>query len=86
MFTSIIDLINQAPDWVAAVTAIFMGLKMFTALTPSTSDNEVVDKVLKFLNILALNVFKDKNEDSDVYQKKLHIGNSDKSFVPHSID
>ena len=65
MFTSIIDLINQAPDWVAAVTAIFMGVKMFTALTPSTTDNEVVDKILKFLNIIALNVFKDKNEDSD---------------------
>lgn len=65
MITAMIEFINQAPDWVAAVTAIFMGLKMLTALTPSTADNAAIDKALKVLNILALNVFKDKNEDAD---------------------
>jgi hypothetical protein len=65
MITAMIEFINQAPDWVAAVTAFFMGLKTLTALTPSTADNVAVDKALKVLNILALNVFKDKNEDAD---------------------
>ena len=64
MITAMIEFINQAPDWVAAVTAFFMGLKTLTALTPSTADNAAVDKALKVLNILALNVFKDKNEDA----------------------
>jgi hypothetical protein len=34
-----------------------------TALTPSTSDDKIVNGILKFLNVIAGNVGKNKNAD-----------------------
>jgi len=56
-------LIDLLPEWVAALTATFMGLKAVTMITPTTHDNTVVNFVLKVLNFLALNILKDKNAD-----------------------
>jgi hypothetical protein len=36
-----------------------------TALTPSTSDDAIVQKILNILNFLSLNIGKNKNADAD---------------------
>lgn len=44
----------------AAVVAI---ANIITAATPSTHDNQVLNGILKILNLLSLNVGKNKNAD-----------------------
>lgn len=60
---TILAIFEQAPAWVTALTALVTGVSAITAITPSTSDNAIVAKILKGLNFLALNVFKNKNAD-----------------------
>lgn len=45
-------------------TAVLSIATVITALTKSTADNKVVDFLLKFLNVLAGNVGKNKNADA----------------------
>lgn len=37
---------------------------LVTAVTPSQSDNLVLDNILRFLNLLAGNVLKNRNKDA----------------------
>lgn len=65
LITTAIEFIDAAPAWVNALTAAFVGLKALTMLTPTKADNVILDKILKVLNFLALNILKDKNADSE---------------------
>ena len=60
---TIIELYNQLPPWIEAVTAVVTAATAITALTPTKTDNEILNGVLKFLNFLAGNVLKNKNAD-----------------------
>jgi len=63
-------LINQAPDWLVALSGLVTALTGFTALTPSKLDDKVLGKAtkyvnfaLKFANMGAGNVGQNKNKD-----------------------
>lgn len=56
-------ILEAAPVWLTAITGVVTAATAITALTPSKSDDEVLDKILKVLNILAGNVGKNKNAD-----------------------
>lgn len=58
-----IEFIDSVPAWVSALLMLFAGAKAITILTPTRSDDKVVDSILKVLNILAGNFGKDKNAD-----------------------
>jgi len=65
-------LAKQAPDWLLAISGLVTALTAFTAITPSKLDDEVLGKatkyvnfVLKFANVGAGNVGKNKNKDEE---------------------
>lgn len=58
-------LFDSFPAWLAAVTSVVTAATAITALTPSTSDDKVIDSVLRVLNVLAGNVGKNKNADEE---------------------
>ncbi len=61
----VIDLYDKLPAWVEAITAIVAASTALTALTPTKTDNKIVDSVLGVLNFLAGNVLKNKNADAE---------------------
>ena len=51
------------PDWIQALCGLVTAATAVTALTPSTSDDKIVNTILKALNMLAGNVLKNTNAD-----------------------
>ena len=49
--------------WIGALTALVTAATGLTALTPTRSDNVVVDGMLRALNFIAGNFLKNKNAD-----------------------
>lgn len=62
--TQLLSYTDQLPAWLTAVTTLVTGATAVTALTPSKTDNKIIDVVLKVLNFLAGNFFMNKNADS----------------------
>jgi len=60
---AILNLLDAAPAWLHAITALVTAATAITALTPSTADDKVVAMILRVLNLLAGNVGKNKNAD-----------------------
>lgn len=56
---------KEAAEWIVAITAVVTAATAITALTPSKSDNKIIDFVLKILNFVAGNVLKNKNADAE---------------------
>ena len=56
-------ILEAAPVWLTAITGVVTAATAITALTPSRSDDLVIDKVLRVLNVLAGNVGKNRNAD-----------------------
>ena len=56
-------LFDALPAWLNALTALVTAATAITALTPSKSDDKVLNTILKVLNFLAGNVGKNKNAD-----------------------
>lgn len=56
---------SDAAAWVAAVTAVVTAASAITALTPTKTDDKILNGVLKVLNFLSLNVLKNKNADAE---------------------
>ncbi len=50
---------------VATVTAIISVATVITAITPSKSDDKILAGILKFINLLAGNIGKNKNADAE---------------------
>ena len=57
---------------VALVTAIISVATVITAVTPSTADDKILAGILKFINLLAGNIGKNKNADA-VYGKNKNV-------------
>lgn len=57
------EFLSNYPVWITALLTLFAGIKAITILTPSTSDDKIVNFILKLLNIFAGNVGNDKNAD-----------------------
>lgn len=60
---AIFELLEAAPAWLTAITGIVTAATAITALTPTKTDDQVMNTVLKVLNFLAGNVGKNKNAD-----------------------
>ncbi len=45
------------------ILGVIMVVKAITICTPTRSDNKILDVVLRILNLIVLNVLKDKNAD-----------------------
>lgn len=56
-------ILEAAPVWLTAITGVVTAATAITALTPSRSDDEILDTVLRVLNVLAGNVGKNRNAD-----------------------
>ena len=63
--TDLLALLDAAPAWLHAITALVTAATAITALTPSTADDKAVAMILRVLNLLAGNVGKNKNADDD---------------------
>lgn len=64
-FTSVFGWVDDWPAWITAITALVSGATALTALTPTTTDDKVLNMVLKILNFIAGNVLKNRNADAD---------------------
>lgn len=62
---SIVEFITSGDlnAWLVAVTGVITAATAITALTPTKTDNRIINVVLKVLNVLAGNVGKNKNAD-----------------------
>ena len=49
--------------WVAGITAVVTACTAITAITPTKSDDKIIDAILRILNVLAGNVAKNRNRD-----------------------
>lgn len=56
-------ILEAAPVWLTAITGVVTAATAITALTPSKSDDKVLNTILKVLNFLAGNFGKNKNAD-----------------------
>jgi len=54
------DIINSVmasiPAWLAAIAMVVAGASAIAALTPTKRDDEVIGKIKKLIDLLALNV------------------------------
>jgi hypothetical protein len=62
----IIALVQSLPggNYVALSGLVVLAAKLITVWTPTRADDAVMDKLLGFVNVLALNVGKDRNKDA----------------------
>lgn len=63
MIETIKMILADAPVWIHAITGIVTAATAVTALTPTKTDNKIVDAILRVLNLIAGNVLKNKNAD-----------------------
>ena len=57
------DLWAKMPVWLTTITYVVTLASTITMLTPTTHDDQVVNFILRILNWLSLNIFKNKNAD-----------------------
>ena len=57
------ELLEGIPLWVNALTGVVAAATAVTALTPSKSDDALLNTVLRILNMIAGNFGKNKNAD-----------------------
>ena len=61
----LLELFTNIPLWIHAITATVAAATAITALTPSKTDDRIINQVLDVLNLLAGNFGKNKNADSE---------------------
>jgi len=59
----IMSLWLSVPEWIMALCGLVTAATAITALTPSKTDDKIINIVLKVLNFVAGNVLKNKNAD-----------------------
>ncbi len=60
MLTSFFD---TFPAWLVAITGIVTAANAITMMTPTQADDKAVAWLLKLLNVLSMNIGKNKNAD-----------------------
>lgn len=60
----ITEILEAAPAWLVAITGVVTAATAITALTPSKSDDKIINGILKVLNMLAGNIGKNVNKDA----------------------
>ena len=61
---SIAGMMSQLPSWLNAACGIVTACTAVTALTPSKSDDQILNWVLKILNFLSGNFGHNQNKDA----------------------
>lgn len=61
----IITYIDQLPPWINAVTVIVTAATALTMLTPTKTDDKIINGALQVLNFIAGNILKNKNADAE---------------------
>lgn len=56
-------ILEAAPAWLTAITGVVTAATAITAITPTKTDDEIINKVLKVLNFLAGNFLRNTNAD-----------------------
>ena len=56
-------LFTNLPVWISMALTLVGAVSAITAVTPTKSDDKIVAAVLRVLNILSLNIGKNKNAD-----------------------
>ena len=63
MVNSVLAFADSFPAWLTAITGLVTAATAITILTPTKSDDVIVSKLLKVLNMLAGNFGHNKNAD-----------------------
>ena len=58
-------LFTNLPVWISMALTLVGAISAITAATPTRSDDAVIDQILRVLNILSLNIGKNKNADDE---------------------
>ena len=61
---TIIGLLEGWPAWATAITGLLTAAPAFTALTPTTVDNKILNFLLSVANVVAGNFGANKNADA----------------------
>ena len=59
------EFMNQVPNWIFALTTLCVAANAITALTPTKADDKIVGGILQCLNVISLNVGKNRNLDEE---------------------
>ncbi len=65
MFETVIAFFDTLPAWVNALAGLVTAATAITILTPTKSDDRVMNVILGLLNSLAGNIGKNKNADTE---------------------
>ena len=60
---SAVEMFGKLPTTMQWMALVIFAAKLVTPMTPSRHKNPAINGVLKLLNVMALNVGKDKNAD-----------------------
>lgn len=60
---TLLNYIEELPVWVQAITATVTAATAITVLTPTKTDDKIINAILAVLNILAGNIGKNKNAE-----------------------
>lgn len=60
---SVVNVLHSFPAWLTAITTVVTAATAITILTPSKTDDRVMNAILRILNTLAGNRFKNTNAD-----------------------
>lgn len=63
MIETIMNVFDAMPAWIAAFTAVVTAATAITMLTPTKTDDEWINRILRVLNVLAGNVGMNRNAD-----------------------
>jgi hypothetical protein len=58
------ELLDKIPAWIQAITVLVTAATAITMLTPTKTDDRIINFLLKILNIMSGNVLKNTNKDA----------------------
>ena len=59
----LVQFFDAFPAWLVAITGVIAAANAVTAMTPTKVDDKVIAWLLRVLNILSINIGKNKNAD-----------------------
>lgn len=65
ILTTIINYFDQLPPWLNAIAGVVTAATAITILTPTKTDDKIINGILAVLNALAGNFGKNKNADGE---------------------
>ena len=60
----LVTIINVAQVWLPVVTGLVTACAAIAALTPTVTDDKIIQKILDVINFIGLNIGKAENKDA----------------------